>query len=485
MLAAEYARDEHLHPDRAHNHIYDSFRKGTDYHILWTAVAEGRVTTNQAYTITTSAERLSARIAVVREVITPTGEITLDADEGDPLFDAPTLRRVRDEFLTTAVEHAVHGHTGRKLTYRLDRDLRELTPGYEPVVITRNTTTVGVHLDACEDGVNASIGWLMPLADALRFVAHVTALADATADAERAAGMYDDRTHGQRQCDAATDLVNDALTRHVPATTGRTHRPCSSTQVHVRIDATTLLGLDHYPAWIDGLGSVPAEVARQLATDTGALWRTVVQSPGNRSVLDIGSDAYPITAAMRRFITDRDVTCAPPDARSPPSIATSTTSSPTPRARPPSPTSSPDAAAATARRPSTSTKTPNNANFACTDHRRSLRTHHRPSDLGTRPEDPPPAPSAAQNSGGIPSARGPRAVVARSSRGRRPPKGDRLDAGVAIGGSRGGRGTLRPRSHPFVDSEPRAEPRNPSQVQPARVRRSGRQHPANSAPGTC
>jgi hypothetical protein len=168
----------------------------------------------------------------------------------------------------------------------------------------------------------------MPLADALRFEAHVTAAADASADDATARGVLDPRTHGQRQCDVATDLLREAMDRHVaavsdpaaadsierplPARQGRTHRPASSVQVHVRIDAATLLRVDDKPAWVDGVGPVPADVARDLAGTAGAQWRAFTVAPGTRHVVDVAADTYRPGAALRRFVTARDQTCTAP-----------------------------------------------------------------------------------------------------------------------------------------------------------------------------
>jgi hypothetical protein len=131
------------------------------------------------------------------------------------------------------------------------------------------------------------------------------------------------------------DLLLDGMNRHTPARSdshltadtsvegdapparGRTHRPASSTEVHIRIDAGTLFGLDDDEAWVDGLGPVPARVARELAADPKARWRKVVTAPGTRDVLDVAREAYRPSEHLRRLVTSRDETCRGPGCRVP------------------------------------------------------------------------------------------------------------------------------------------------------------------------
>ncbi|MER7074221.1 hypothetical protein ABT295_21130, partial [Terrabacter sp. NPDC000476] len=156
-----------------------------------------------------------------------------------------------------------------------------------------------------------------------------TACADATTDHTRAHGLHDDRDHATRVNDALVDVLRDGLTRFTPATsdtdhqqpadaehpatTGRTHRPATSVHVLLRVDATTLFGADSTlpddAAWVDGLGPVSIETARELAADPDATWRKVVTAPGTRDVIDVAADVYRPSAALRRFIVARDETC--------------------------------------------------------------------------------------------------------------------------------------------------------------------------------
>lgn len=341
LVTEEFARHERMPYDAAAATIHTAYHRGNDHHTLWSAVAEARVTGHQARTIETRARRLAGRVAVLTETPHADGTTSLAAEEGEPLLTGDAHSRALQQYLTAAVAHAENGHTGRRLTYRLDQVITRLTPGYRAVELQRpRPETGGVHVtphdDTFGDGggdlsgqQHAHVTFLMPLADALRLKAHVTAAADASADDATARGITDPRSHGQRECDVVTDLLRDAMNRHVtahsdPATTddtaagsaparqGRTHRPASSVQVHVRIDASTLLRVDEDPAGVDGVGPVPADVARDLAGTAGAQWRAVTLAPGTRDLLDVAADTYRPGAALRRYVTARDETCTAP-----------------------------------------------------------------------------------------------------------------------------------------------------------------------------
>ncbi|WP_380161609.1 HNH endonuclease signature motif containing protein [Kineococcus sp. R86509] len=313
--------------DRARATIHNAWRRGHEHQVLWRAVADGSVTRYQARTIEDHAERLSARTATLTDHLDPDGRVTsVHAEEDEKLLQGEDYSAALQDYLTDAVHHAQAGLTGRKLGIKCSRKVRELTPGYESVVLEKNDDPRGLGHTPCEDGLHSHLGFITSTAFALRLVAHTNAAADQAADAAKKAGLLDTRSHGHRVRDVIIDLLTDAMNRAVPALSdpsapatadspaviGRTHRPATSVQVHVRIDATTLLGLDDDEATVDGLGPVPAHVARELATTTGAMWRKVICSPGTRDVIDIGAKAYAITDTMRRFITARDEYCQAP-----------------------------------------------------------------------------------------------------------------------------------------------------------------------------
>ncbi|NAZ82617.1 hypothetical protein GTR02_12380, partial [Kineococcus sp. R8] len=314
--------------------VWAAWYDATDRGPVWQAVAEGRITSSQAHAIQSRAARLDRRVAAITEVRDDTGRlIDLHVVEGDPVVDPADRPVVLARFLGEAIEWAADGVPVEALSKRCDRLITSLTPGYVAVSVRRREGTRDLQVEGCEDDAYAHLTVVLPRADAIRLRAWANAAADATADgtadAAHAAGIADDRDHATRANDAVADLLLDGLTRHVPAAsdattpagngqapvTGRTHRPASSVQVHVTVDAATLAGLDEHDGWVPGLGAVPADVARDLAGDAGAAWRAVVLAPGTRDVVDVAATAYRPTAALRRFVTARDDTCQGPGCR--------------------------------------------------------------------------------------------------------------------------------------------------------------------------
>lgn len=113
----------------------------------------------------------------------------------------------------------------------------------------------------------------------------------------KAAG--DRRTMDQLRAGVATDL----LTRDGGRKTGRDET------VELRVDLTTLAGLDESAGEIPGLGPIPAQIARQIAErNTDRHWRfTVTDGEGN--VIDTGILRRRFAAAQRRLIEAKHVTC--------------------------------------------------------------------------------------------------------------------------------------------------------------------------------
>ncbi|HEX3900919.1 MAG TPA: DUF222 domain-containing protein [Mycobacteriales bacterium] len=126
---------------------------------------------------------------------------------------------------------------------------------------------------------------------------------DAINDRAEAMGRRgDDRAVGVRRFDALADLVlnGTASTANIPV----------RGEVHVRIDLTTLLGLDDNPGELTGYGPITAETARQIATDS--MLRRLVFDPLTGDTLDLGLRSYRPSAALRRLIEATYPTCGMP-----------------------------------------------------------------------------------------------------------------------------------------------------------------------------
>jgi hypothetical protein len=119
----------------------------------------------------------------------------------------------------------------------------------------------------------------------------------------------DSRTAGQRRFDALAEFVlgpRDSATADDGVTPAQ-QRARRHGEAQVRVDLTTLLGLDDNPGFLDGYGPITAQLARELAAD--ASWRRWVTDPMTGELLDLGRSSYTPSAALRDFIEARDETC--------------------------------------------------------------------------------------------------------------------------------------------------------------------------------
>lgn len=118
----------------------------------------------------------------------------------------------------------------------------------------------------------------------------------------------DDRTIDQVRADVFADLLEG---RHH---SGGRHRAT----VDIRVNLTTLVGLDDKAGEIPGWGPVIADIARQaVERQPDGEWRVVVTDPDNGAVLWDGTTRRRPTAAQRRHVEARQTTCVFPGCRNP------------------------------------------------------------------------------------------------------------------------------------------------------------------------
>jgi len=86
----------------------------------------------------------------------------------------------------------------------------------------------------------------------------------------------DERSIGQ--------LMADTLVERLTGVAASTGPPLPSAQVHVVIEASTLIGLDNHPAQLRGTGPITADTARTVATGPGTRWRRVIVDDAGRLV---------------------------------------------------------------------------------------------------------------------------------------------------------------------------------------------------------
>lgn len=116
----------------------------------------------------------------------------------------------------------------------------------------------------------------------------------------------DDRTHDQLRADIATDML-----------LGSNPRIGGRGLVDIRVDLTTLAGLDDRSAEIPGLGPVIADIARKVADQQHkAEWRATVTDE-NGDVVHLVTTSRRPTTAISRITEATQPTCSYPGCRMP------------------------------------------------------------------------------------------------------------------------------------------------------------------------
>ena len=115
-------------------------------------------------------------------------------------------------------------------------------------------------------------------------------------------GADDPRSHDQRMADAFVDICDDALSR-AELTPARARKALTS----LVMDYATWLGLAEHPAWLDGYGPIPADLARTIAADSS--FRRLLVDPETGHLLDSTPTTYRPSAALRQYLVDRSRVC--------------------------------------------------------------------------------------------------------------------------------------------------------------------------------
>jgi hypothetical protein len=116
------------------------------------------------------------------------------------------------------------------------------------------------------------------------------------------------RTIDQLRADVLIDLL-----------TGRGEKAGGSrASVELRVDLTTLAGLDQHPGELSGFGPVIADIARQISErQHDSEWRWTLNDPESGQVLTSGVTRRRPTASERRQVETRNRTCIFPGCRMP------------------------------------------------------------------------------------------------------------------------------------------------------------------------
>lgn len=149
--------------------------------------------------------------------------------------------------------------------------------------------------------------------------------------AERAAAVYagidrraramrrhdDSRTTDQLRADILADhLLSDCscgkdaqLSSVQSSGKSRANPRVGKAEVYVHIDFETLAGIRDNPGHLSGHGPVPAEVARQIASDRKSTWRRIITDSRTGAPLDVGRERYRPPAVTADYVKVRDREC--------------------------------------------------------------------------------------------------------------------------------------------------------------------------------
>jgi hypothetical protein len=134
-------------------------------------------------------------------------------------------------------------------------------------------------------------------------------------DAIAVYGVIDTLAHANRDNDGSERGIDvlraDALVDLILNPGGQSSRV--KYEMRVLVPAGTLLGTEDTPGHVPGHGTIPAEVARELAAD--ATWRRILTDPHTGSALDLGADRYKPSARLAELIRTRDQRCRFPGCR--------------------------------------------------------------------------------------------------------------------------------------------------------------------------
>ena len=192
-----------------------------------------------------------------------------------------------------AVERAVLGGAGERPPGDLARRVRRALLEADPESAARRVRTARADRSVRAWPTVDGVGELLltgPVEDVLR-------MRDSAFATARGRSGDDPRTLEQ----AAFDAIRDRLLGD-----GAALRPV---EVGVVIDVTTLAGLTDHTGDVDGIGAVPASLARLLAGADGARWRRLLVDPGDGRLLERGRRSYRPTARQRDFVVTRDRVC--------------------------------------------------------------------------------------------------------------------------------------------------------------------------------
>jgi hypothetical protein len=237
-----------------------------------------------------------------------------DADLDKARVVSDELAEIDDVAQARAIVDRLLPELPRCTTAQLRVRLRRLILSIHPdKVRTRHTKSVqqrSVSHQEYANGTASLSGWYLAKDKAAAAWDHIDAIARAT----RSAGDPNGRGIDQIRADVFADLLAGVDPTRAGAATAAPRKGV----IHLTVGLTTLACLDDEPADIAGFGPIPADLARQIATQlaTTADWRYAVIDD-NGDLYAEGRLRYRPTAAQTAFIRARDRTCRAPGCRKP------------------------------------------------------------------------------------------------------------------------------------------------------------------------
>ena len=182
----------------------------------------------------------------------------------------------------------------QKLTFQVDP--HEAAKRYEQAVADRRVVTESNDTGTVNlSGMDLAPDQVVAVTDRINTIA------------KDLCGEDESRTMDQLRADIYLDLL-----------TGNNHQRTRRGVVDIRVDLTTLIGLEDSPGELAGYGPLIADVARRVVGNANdAEWRVTILDPVTGQPTHAGITSRRPTAAQRRRVEIRDAICVFPGCRMP------------------------------------------------------------------------------------------------------------------------------------------------------------------------
>ncbi len=210
-------------------------------------------------------------------------------------------RELAQQVCDRALERAPEQTTGQ-LRARMQRLIISIDPASAKERYEEKLGERRVISELTEDGTANLLGLDLPPADANAAMRRINRLARSLKT------KGDPRSIDQIRADVFLDLLHGR---------GNTRAGSDRGTVDIRVDLTTLTGLDEKPGEIPGWGPVLADIARQIVTEQPeSEWRVTLTEENGEPVAVTTTKRRP-TATQKRRIETRNPTCVFPGCRIP------------------------------------------------------------------------------------------------------------------------------------------------------------------------